>query len=162
MEGAVVGKVRELVARRERSELGARVGERDGGLRGERELEQPDGVAAFGDERSPEAGSDADRCGSGSGLAGPEDLRGGLVSFERDGRAGHEAHGAARLAGADDRAEATRLEADDGGGVDTEVEGGLLGDDGEQLDRIGLERDGILDSLLGGAGRSRRPGRGGR
>ena len=78
--------------------------------------------------------------------------RGRLVPFERDRRAGHEARGAGRLAGADDRAEAARLEADDGGRVDTEIEGDLLGDDGEQLDGVGLERDRILDSLLGGAG----------
>lgn len=151
VEGAVVGKVRELVARRERSQLRARIGERNRGLSGERELEQPGVVASFGDQRAPEPGSDADRRGSGSGLAAAEDVRGRLVTLERDCRARDEARGALRFAGTHDRAEAARLEADDGGGVDADVDGRLLGDDGEELDRIGLERNRVLDSLLGGA-----------
>ena len=91
VEGAVVGEVRERVACRERGQLGARVGERDGRLCSERELEQPDGVAAFGDKCAPEPGADADGSCAGAGLAGPEDLSGGVVSLERDGRAGDEA-----------------------------------------------------------------------
>ena len=77
VEGAVVGKIGQLVASRERAELGAGVRECDCGLRGERELEQARGVAVGGDESAPEPGADADGCGSGNGLAGPEDLRGG-------------------------------------------------------------------------------------
>ncbi len=151
VEGAVVGKVRELVACGERRQLGACVGERDRGLRRERELRAAAPGPPSDDERAPEPGADADGGGSGNGLAGPEDLGDRLVALEGDRRAGHEVHGAARLAGADDRAEATRLEADDGGAIDAQVEGRLLGNDVEQLDGVGLERDRILDSLLGGA-----------
>ena len=158
MERAVVGKIRELVARGEGSQLGAGVGERDRGLGGERQLEQPRLVAALGDERAPEPSADANRRGAGCALAGPEDACGRLVPFEWNGRSGDEADGAARLAGADDGAEAARLEADDGGGVDAEVDRRLLRDDGEQLDGVGLDRDGVLDALLGAAeGQGGRP-----
>ena len=153
VEGAVVGKVRELVARRERSQLGARVGERDRRLGASASCEQPARHRRRRRRARPRAGR---RCGSVRSRERPCRCGrpcGGLVPFERDRGAGHEADGAARLAGADDRAEATRLEADDGGGVDAEVDRRLLGDDGEQLDRVGLERDRILNSLLGGAGR---------
>ena len=70
VKGAMIGEVRQLVAGREGSQLRARVGERDGGLRCESELEQSDGVAAFGDECAPEPGSDADGRGS-AGAACP-------------------------------------------------------------------------------------------
>ena len=150
VKSAVIGKIRKLVSRRERCQPGTCVGERDRGLRCERECEQPLRVS-LGDERAPEPGADADRGGSGNGLAGPEDLGHRFVALEGNGRAGHEVHRAARLAGADDRADATRLEADDCGAIDAQVESRLLGNDVEQLDGIGLERDRILDSLLGGA-----------
>ena len=61
VESAVIGEVRQLIARRKGAQLGAGVGERDGRLRCESELEQSYGVAAFGDERTPEPGPSRSR-----------------------------------------------------------------------------------------------------
>ena len=85
VEGAVVGQVRQLVACGERTELGARVGEADGRLRGEGERRESVRCRRLRRRARPRAerrrGS-APR--SGRGPPGPEDHRGRLVPFASD------------------------------------------------------------------------------
>ena len=88
----MIGQVRQLVAGGECASWALASANATAGCAARASVEQSVGVAAFGDERAPEPGADADRRGSGSGLAGPEDLSGRLVAFERDRRAGDEAH----------------------------------------------------------------------
>ena len=73
VEGAVVGQVRQMVARRERAQLGARICECDRRLRSERELCETCCVCALRHDRAPDAGADAHRHSARRRPAGRED-----------------------------------------------------------------------------------------
>ena len=148
VESAVVRQVRQLIAGGERAELGTGVGKADGRLGGEGERRESVAVAANRDECSPEPSADADRRGASAARPVRKTIAAGSSRLERHGRAGDESHRATRLAGADDRPEATRLEADDCSRVDVQFERDLFRDDRKELNRVGLERDRILDALL--------------
>ena len=92
------------------------------------------------------------RTGTASGAACPvvKTSDGGAVAGERDRRTGDECRRTTRLGRTDDRGKACGLEADDRRRRDAEIVRDLLGDNGEELDGIGLDRDGVQDPLLRG------------
>ena len=153
VEGAVVGKVRELVARCERAELGARVGERDrravtrvragaaGRRRRPRRRARPRGGRRCGSARLRER-----PCRSGRPSRRARRPRAGLSCRARDA-AEPRGSQAPTIVPKPPVSKRTTAAASTPRSMR-----GLLGDDGEQLDGIGLERDRILDPLLGGAG----------
>ena len=127
VEGAVVGQVRQLSpASRARPAGRSRRRTRSAGCAASASSSSRDGSLALGDD-APQSGR---RRGSAAapvaGLAGREDCAAGVVAR----RAGRSCRGRASpkprgSAGADDRAEAAGLEADDGGRVDTQVDGAI-------------------------------------